>query len=99
MDESILNSVKVAAGCINGDLKENVFRQFLKVIDGGIRGALNSEDVISGFSPSAVFLATTYQKSTEDERKTLSKQISEELLAIKELVEELCLFWKRGKFY
>ena len=93
-----MDSVEVSARCINGDLKEEVFGKSLKLINGGIRGILNGEDA-GGFSPLTVFVATTYQESTEDERKKLSKKITKELLAVQELVEELCSFWKRGKFY
>ena len=93
MEELLLESIGSASGCINGDLKITVFRQFLKLINHNI---LNHHDV-SDFTCAAVFVATVYQGSTEDERKTLSKHITEELLVMPKVVKALNLFWKRGQ--
>lgn len=93
MEESLFESTKVAAGCINGELKNTVFRQFLKLINSYIV----SQGDISGFPCSALFVATAYEVSTDDEKKILSKQITEELTVMPELVETLRLFWKRGQ--
>lgn len=93
MEESITDSIRSAAGCVNGDLKETVFRQFLRIVNSDI---LN-RDKVDDFCCSAIFLAAAYQESTEDERKTLSQQITQELLIVPKLVEQIRLFWKRGQ--
>lgn len=94
MEESVFGAIESAAGCINGDLKKTVFRQCLKLVNSDI---LNQEDAV-GFSCSAIFVATAYQESTEDEKKALSK-IIDELLMMPKLVESANLFWKRGQFF
>ena len=93
MEELLFDSIESAAECINGDLKKTVLRQFIKLIN----PTIPIQDSVSDFAFAAVFVATVYQGSTEDERKTLSKQITKEVLVISELVKALNMFWKRGQ--
>lgn len=94
---SIARTIESAAGCINGDLKITVFTQLLNLIKDNI---LNHEGVKDhDFACAAVFVATAYQAAIEDERKTLSIHIEEELLVVPQLVKVLNLFWGRGQLF
>lgn len=94
MEELLFGSVKCAAGYINGDLKKTVFRRFLTLVNSDIQ----NQDDTSAFPFSAVFVATAYGESTEEEREILNKHITDELSVIPELVGALKSFWKEGQY-
>ena len=95
MEEPLFDSMKCAAGYINGDLRKTVFRRFLKLINSDIQ---NQNDT-SAFPCAAVFVATAFRESSEEERKTLSKHITEELSVVPELIGALKTFWKEGQYW
>ena len=90
MEEPLFDSLKCAAGYINGDLRKTTFRRFLKLVNSDIQ---NQNDT-SAFPCAAVFVATAFRESSEEERKTLSKHITEELSVVPELIGALKTFWK-----
>lgn len=95
MEEPLFDSMKSAAGYINGDLRKTVFRRFLKLINSEIQNQTNT----SVFPCAAVFVATVFRESSEEERKTLSKHITEELSVVPELIGALKTFWKEGQYW
>ena len=94
MEELLFDSINCAAGYINGDLKKTVFKRFLKLVNSDIQ----NQDDTSAFPCSAVFVATAYGKSTEEERKILHKHITDELSVIPELIGALKSFWQEGQY-
>ena len=96
MAESHLKAVEVAADCVNGDLREPIFKRLLNCA-AEVLSVLPRATSSKSLGGVGTFLAAIFAKSSEKEKNVLAKILHDDHRIMVNLFGVICSLWKRGE--